>query len=391
MRKSVFSAIASLLAAFLLVSSLACERKGTAAATQGLPKEIKIGVYMAMTGDTAAFGTSSMGGIRLAVKQINESGGINGSKIKIILEDDRGQPEEAKTVVTRLISKEKVTAVMGEVASNCSIVAAPVCQQHGVPMLSPSSTNERVTKKGDYIFRVCFIDPFQGEAAAIFAVTELKKKKAAILIDLKSDYSRGLTQSFNASFQKLGGETVVEKSYQGGDTNFNAQLTAIRDRKVDFIYLPGYYTEASQIIKQARELGMTQPFIGGDGWDSPDLWTGGGSALNGCFITNHYSVDNPDPRVQNFIREFKDLNGDIPNALAALAYDGAKVLFDAIGRANTTDGAKIRDALAATREFPGVTGSISINAQRNAVKPAIILELKDGKYVYRTTIPPSQK
>ncbi len=389
MKRSVFLSLFSMACLLAGIFGAACERKGRAAAAEGLPKEVKIGVYMAMTGDTAAFGTSSMGGIRLAVKQLNEAGGIRGSKVRIILEDDRGQPGEAKTVVTRLISKEHVTAILGEVASNCSIVAASTCQQNAVPMLTPSSTNAGVTKKGDYIFRVCFIDPFQGEAAAKFAATVLNKKRAAILTDLGSDYSRGLTQSFKESFLKLGGEIAIERNYQASDTNFNAQLTSIREQKVDFVYLPGYYGNASQIIKQSRELGMPQPFIGGDGWDSPDLWTGGGAALNGCFITNHYSVDNPDPRVQTFISQFKELNGEIPNALAALAYDGANVLFDAIGKANTTDGARIRDALAATREFPGVTGTISINAQRNAVKPAIILELKDGKYVYRTTIPPS--
>jgi branched-chain amino acid transport system substrate-binding protein len=375
--------------AFGALANVACERKGVRAASEGLPEEVKIGVYMPMTGDTATFGISSTNGFNLALKKLNAGGGINGSRVKLIVEDDRGQPEEAKTVVTRLISKERVVAVLGEVGSTRSIVAAATCQQNQVPMLTPSSTNEKVTKKGDYIFRVCFIDPFQGEVGAKFAYEFLKLKRAAILTDIKNDYSVGLTKSFRDAFLKLGGEIVIEKNYQAGDTNFNAQLTSIRDANVELIYAPGYYGDISQIIKQARELGVKQPFIGGDGWDSPDLWRGGGAALNGCFISNHYSVDNPDPRVQSFVREFSAEFGEAPDALAALAYDGANVLFDAIRRANSVDGAKIRDALAQTAGFPGVSGDITINRERNAVKSAVVLELQDGKYVYRTTISPT--
>lgn len=378
--------LALLTAAALVV---ACERKGPAAGGEGLPPVVKIGVYMPMTGDTATFGTSSMGGIRLATEERNAAGGIRGSRIELILEDDRGQPEEAKTVVTRLVTRDKVIAVLGEVGSARSIVAAAVCQQKGVPMLTPSSTNEKVTRKGDYIFRVCFIDPFQGEAAAKFAAHVLKLTRAAVITDVKNDYSVGLTKAFRESFTRLGGVIVVEKNYQAGDASFNAQLTSIREAGVEFVYAPGYYGDVGQIIKQARELGVRVPFIGGDGWDSPDLWRGGKEALNGCFITNHYSVDNPDPRVQAFIAAYRRRYGDTPDALAALAYDGARVLYDAIERAGSADGARIRDALAATRDFPGVTGTITLDADRNAVKPAVILELRDGAYHYRTTIAPS--
>jgi branched-chain amino acid transport system substrate-binding protein len=377
------------LALAALAGVAACERKGRAAAGDGLPPVLKIGVYMPMTGDTATFGTSSMGGIRLATEQRNAAGGIRGSRIELILEDDRGQPEEAKTVVTRLVTRDNVIAVLGEVGSARSIVAAAVCQQKRVPMLTPSSTNEKVTRKGDFIFRVCFIDPFQGEAAAKFAVHDLKLRRAAIITDVKNDYSVGLTRSFRESFTRLGGTVVIEKNYQAGDASFNAQLTGIREAGADFVYAPGYYGDVGQIIKQARELGIRVPFIGGDGWDSPDLWRGGKEALDGCFITNHYSVDNPDPRVQAFIAAYRQRYGDTPDALAALAYDGAQVLYAAIERANSTDGEKIRDALAATRDFPGVTGTISLDANRNAVKPAVILELRDGSYHYRTTIHPS--
>ncbi len=385
-QRVVLRMLAGLSLAALLVG---CERKGPVAAGDGLPAVIKIGVYMPMTGDTATFGTSSMGGIRLATEERNAAGGIRGSRIELILEDDRGQPEEAKTVVTRLVTRDKVIAVLGEVGSARSIVAAAVCQQKGVPMLTPSSTNEKVTRKGDYIFRVCFIDPFQGAAAAKFAANVLRLKRAAIITDVKNDYSVGLTKAFRESFARLGGVVVIEKNYQAGDASFNAQLTSIREAGVDFAYAPGYYGDVGQIIKQARELGLRIPFIGGDGWDSPDLWRGGKEALNGCFITNHYSVDNPDPRVQAFIAAYRQRNGDTPDALAALAYDGARVLYDAIERANSADGARIRDALAATRDFPGVTGAITLDANRNAVKPAVILELQDGAYRYHSTITPS--
>jgi branched-chain amino acid transport system substrate-binding protein len=300
------------LALAALAGVAACERKGRAAAGDGLPPVLKIGVYMPMTGDTATFGTSSMGGIRLATEQRNAAGGIRGSRIELILEDDRGQPEEAKTVVTRLVTRDNVIAVLGEVGSARSIVAASVCQQKRVPMLTPSSTNEKVTRKGDFIFRVCFIDPFQGEAAAKFAVQDLKLRRAAIITDVKNDYSVGLTKSFRESFTRLGGTVVIEKNYQAGDASFNAQLTGIREAGADFVYAPGYYGDVGQIIKQARELGIRAPFIGGDGWDSPDLWRGGKEALDGCFITNHYSVDNPDPRVQAFIAAYRQRYGDTP-------------------------------------------------------------------------------
>ncbi|MBX7221797.1 MAG: ABC transporter substrate-binding protein [Blastocatellia bacterium] len=393
----LFVAIAT--SAVLVCAALlntACEKRDTQGgptgqSDAGLPKEIKVGIYMPMTGPTATFGTSSVHGFQMAADELNAAGGINGSMVKLIVEDDQGKPDEAKTVVTKLISKDQVVAVLGEVGSSRSIAAAPICQQNKVPMLTPSSTNEEVTKKGDYIFRVCYIDPFQGEVGARFAFETLKFKKAAILTDIKNDYSVGLSKTFKEAFTKMGGQIVVEQTYQEGDTNFNAQLTGIRAANPEFIYAPGYYTDIGQIAKQARELGIKNevPLIGGDGWDSPKLWEGGKEALNGCFFSNHYSISDPSEHVQKFIKSFQEkYKGETPDALAALAYDGAKVLFDAMKRANSVKGDKVRDELAKTQSYKGVTGLISINKDRNAVKSAVILEVRDGKYVYKDTIAP---
>jgi branched-chain amino acid transport system substrate-binding protein len=255
-------------------------------------------------------------------------------------------------------------------------------------MISPSSTNPRVTQVGNYIFRVCFIDPFQGAVMAKFAADTLKLKKVAILVDVRSDYSVGLQTFFRQQFRQLGGEVVVEQSYSQGDSDFRAQLTAIKAANPEAVYLPGYYTEVGTIVHQARELGITVPFLGGDGWDSPKLWEIGGPALNGCYFSDHYSTDDPNPAVQKFVADYKAKYGQTPDALAALAYDAARILADSIQKAGSTDGSKIRDAIAATKDFPGVTGSISINADRNAVKPAVILKVENGKFLLVETIKP---
>ena len=270
----------------------------------------------------------------MAADEINAAGGINGRQVQLIHEDDQGEPGKAATVVTKLINQDQVRALLGEVASTNSLAAAPNAQEAKMPMISPSSTNPKVTQVGDYIFRVCFIDPFQGEVMAKFAANSLKAKKAAILFDSNSDYSKGLIQFFKASFTKLGGEIVTEKAYAQRDRDFNGQLTAIRDLKPDVIYVPGYYQEVGVIAKQTKQLGIKAPLLGGDGWDSPQLWDLGGDSLNGSFISNHYSVDDPTPAIQNFVKRFKaNYNGMAPDALAALGYDAMMVLADAIKRA----------------------------------------------------------
>jgi branched-chain amino acid transport system substrate-binding protein len=374
----------SLIAALLMAG---CTRRGGNCADPGGP--IKVGVYGDLTGQTSSFGQSTRNGAQMAAEEINAAGGINGRQIQLVIEDDQGAPGTAATVVAKLINQDQVRALIGEVASSNSIAAAPNAQEAKVPMISPSSTNPKVTQIGDYIFRVCFIDPFQGEVMAKFAANTLKAKKAAILFDSNSDYSKGLVQFFKQAFTGLGGQIVTEKAYAQRDRDFTGQLTAIRDLNPDVIYVPGYYQEVGVIAKQTKQLGIKAPLLGGDGWDSPQLWDLGGEALNGDYISNHYSVDDPAPVIQDFVKRYKaKYNGTAPDAIAALGYDAMMVLADAIKRANGTECAALRNAIAQTQNFKGITGVISINEERNAVKPAVVLELRDKKFVYKETIQP---
>ncbi len=369
--------------------SAACVNKGGNTITNS-GDTIKVGVYGDTTGATSSFGQSTKNGIQLAFEEINAAGGINGKKLEMLFEDDQGTPEKAKTVISKLINQDKVVAVLGEVASSNSLAAAPVAQEAKIPMITPSSTNPKVTEVGDYISRVCFIDPFQGSVMAKFAANTLKAKTAAILGDNSSDYSKGLTKFFEEEFTKLGGKVITKQTYAQKDQDFKAQLTQMRDQKPDVIYVPGYYGEVGIIAKQARELGMNQPLLGGDGWDSPELWKLGGAALKPAYISNHYSADNPAPEIQNFVKAYQAKFNVAPDSLAALAYDSAKVLADAIKRAGGTDGPKLKDAINATKDFKGVTGIISLDASRNAVKSAVVLELNPGasKFDFKETIYP---
>jgi len=382
------------LLALLLIStfclSFACVERRNGSGTNATDGggEIVVGYYGDLTGRTASFGQSTRNGVEMAVDEINKAGGVMGRKVRVIVEDDQGEPNKAATVVSKLVNQDKVHAVLGEVASSNSLAAAPKAQEARVPMISPSSTNPNVTQVGDYIFRVCFIDPFQGDVMAKFAANNLKAKSAAILYDFNSDYSRGLREFFTRSFKASGGQIVAEQSYTQGDRDFSGQLTQIRAANPDVIYVPGYYGEVGVIANQTKQLGIKAPLLGGDGWDSPQLWQLGGAALNGDYISNHYSVDDPMPAVQKFVSEYKARYNILPDALAALGYDSMRVLADAITRAGSTDSAKLRDAIAATKNFPGITGTITIDKDRNSVKSAVVLKLQDGKFVYDTTIYP---
>ncbi len=378
MRFRVLAAVC--LTAFAAVT-LSCGGKGK-------EKEILVGEYGSLTGGIATFGISTRDGSQLAFDDINAKGGILGQKIKLLVEDDQSKPEEAGTVVNKLIHQDHAVAMLGHVASSHSLAAAPICQAEKVPMISPSSTNPRVTQVGNYIFRVCFLDTFQGAVMAKFAYDTLKVRKVAILVDVRSDYSVGLQTFFGQSFKKLGGTIVSEQSYSQGDSDFRAQLTAIKAANPDAIYVPGYYTEVGTIVHQARELGITVPFLGSDGWDSPKLWEIGGPALNGCYFSNHYATDDPNPVVQKFVNDYKAKYNQLPDALAALAYDAARILADSMQRAGSTDGEKVRGAIAATKDFDGVTGRITINEERNAVKSAVIVKVENGKYLLTETIKP---
>jgi branched-chain amino acid transport system substrate-binding protein len=375
----------------LAAAAAACERRsdgGTADDTGDIP----IGVYASLSGDGASFGQSSVEGIQLATDEINAAGGVlGGRKLRLIIEDDQSRPEEASSAVTKLISQDRVVAVLGEVASRRTLAAAPVAQRYQVPMITPASTNERVTQVGDYIFRVCFIDPFQGDVLATFAYNDLKARRVAVLRDLQQDYSVGLTDAIVRRFTELGGTVLPPVSYSSGDTDFRAVLTQIRGLQPDAIFATGYYQEAATIVRQARELGMTMPILGGDGWVG-DALANGREALANTYISNHYSGDNPSPVVQNFVANYRARFSREPDSIAALGYDSVKVLADALNRAGSTEGARLRDAIA-TADVAGVTGQLRMNADRNVVKPAVIQEVtyENGqvKFVYKTTIEPS--
>ncbi|TAL04086.1 MAG: ABC transporter substrate-binding protein [Verrucomicrobia bacterium] len=355
----------------------------------GAADTIKVGEFASLTGKEAAFGQSSHKGTLLAVEEINAAGGVLGKKIEFIYEDNRSTPGESATVVKKLITRDHVVAVLGEVASGRSLEAAPICQANKIPQISPSSTNPKVTETGDYIFRVCFIDPFQGTVMAKFAKSRLNAKNVAVLSDVAAPYSLGLAQYFKETFLADGGTVVSEQKFSSGDKDFKAQLTAIKAANPDAIFVPCYYTEAGLIVRQARQLGITVPLFGGDGWEAPELIQIGGEALEGCYYSTHYSPEDKSPAVQEFVSKFKAKNnGEIPDAMAALGYDSAMVLADAIKRAGTTDSVKLRDAIAATKDYAGVTGKTSLDANRNATKPAVILAIKDGKFKYVETISP---
>lgn len=351
---------------------------------------ILIGHFGSMTGSEATFGQSTDNGVRLAVKEINAAGGVKGKKVELKTYDDQGKSQEAGTAVTRLITSDKVTAVLGEVASSLSLAGGRVAQQYGVPMITPSSTNPAVTQIGDMVFRVCFLDPFQGWVQAKFARESLKAQKAAILYDQTQAYSKGLKDYFKDAFEKMGGKITTEQAYSGGDQDFSAQLTTIRQTNPDLVFVPGYYTDAGNISIQVRKLGLTVPMLGGDGWDSTQLAAIGKDAIEGSYFSNHYSFQENRPEVKNFVDKYKADYGQIPDGLAALGYDAARLLFDAMGRAASLDGKTLAAAIAQTKGFNGVTGVISMDANRDAKKSAVIVQMKGGVPVYVTTIAPAE-
>ncbi|MGZ6081152.1 MAG: ABC transporter substrate-binding protein [Myxococcaceae bacterium] len=349
---------------------------------------ILIGEVGSLTGSEATFGISTRNAIELALREVNAAGGVKGKRVDVRVYDDQSKPEEAANAATRLINQDQVLLILGEVASTNSIAMANKAQPAHVPMISNASTNPKVTEIGNYIFRVCFIDPFQGYVMAKFAHDNLKFTKVAILRDLASDYSQGLADVFKRKFTEMGGKIVGEETYSKGSTDFRSQLTAIKRLQPQGIYVPGYYTDIGVIARQARELGITAKLMGGDGWDSEKLFELGGAAVEGNFFSNHYSPDDPNPRIQKFIADYKAAFGGVPDALAALGYDAAMVAVDAMKRATTLDRASVRDAIAATKNFPGVTGTITLDEHRNASKPAVVLEVGKGKTKYVATIAP---
>lgn len=350
---------------------------------------IKVGEFASLTGKEATFGTSAHEGTALAIEEINAAGGVLGKKIELLTEDNQTKAGETANAVNKLISKDGVVAILGEVASSRSMEAAPICQQNKIPMITPASTNPTVTQEGDYIFRVCFTDTFQGAALANFATGTLNAKKVAVLTDVKSDYSKGLAKSFKEKYTASGGKLGIELDFNGGDKDFKGQLTAIKGDAPDAIFLPGYYNDVALICIQAKQLGITVPIFGGDGWESESLLTIGKESMNGNYFSTHCSVEQGTPEMVAFVEGYKKkYNGKVPDAMAVLGYDSAKVLADAIKRAGSTDSAKVRDAIAATKDFSGASGKFSLNENRDAVKALVFIKIENEKFNYTATVNP---
>lgn len=376
---------------------------------------IKLGEYGSLTGTEAAFGNSTHNSTMLAVDERNAAGGVHGYKVDVIVKDDASKNEEAATVVQLLVNQEQVVAVLGEVASGRSIPGGQVCQNAKVPMLSPSSTNPKVTQVGDYIFRACFLDDYQGYMLAKFATETLKAKTIVILQAKDQEYSTGLAQFVKLEFEQRGGRVQEILSYQSGDKNFRSQLTRVVRSKPDVLVVTGYYTEGGLIAKQAREQGITQPLLAGDGWDSGNLLDVGKEAVEGAYYVVHAPIASDDPRIKGFVTKYQDRFKKQPDSLAALAYDAAQMMLDAMDRAGdpatfeqqartalgagaSDDAVKtearklyskaIRDALATTKDFDGLSGKITMGPDRNPVKAGTLIKLTNGIPVPVATIPP---
>ncbi|MBM7581783.1 branched-chain amino acid transport system substrate-binding protein [Caldicoprobacter guelmensis] len=378
------------IASILLISILVLT--GCSQGTSTGQDVIKIGVNYELSGGVATYGQSSVEGIELAVEQINNAGGIKGKKIQLVKYDNKSEPSEATTLATRLMTQDKVVAVLGPATSGAFMATIPVANQNKVPVISGSATADNVTvdDKGvkEYAFRICFTDSQQGSAAAKFALDNLSAKKAVIIMDSSSDYAKGLAETFTSTFKAGGGTVVAREAYMSGDTDFNAVLTSIKGKDFDVIFIPGYYNEAGLIIKQARAQGIDVPIVGADGFDSPKLAElAGANALNKVYFTNHYSSVDSSPVVAEFVKTFKAKYNKEPDAFNALGYDLAKFVADALNRAEKIDGESLKKALEATKNFEGVTGTMSVDKNHNVVKDIIVIELKDGKQfkTYRVT------
>lgn len=398
MKRKIVALTASMALVFgVLAGCGKTETKPGASSTTGESGgTIKIGTDYELSGGQASFGNSALKGVRLAVKEINDAGGVLGKKLELAEGDNASKPEESTKIAQKLISNDKAVALLGAATSTNTLAAVPVATEKKIPLITTTATNPKVTvdertnKVNDWVFRACFIDPFQGKVAADFAAKDLNAKNVVIYTDSSSDYSKGLQKSFKETFTKNGGKIVAEESYQQKDSDFKAVLTRIKEKNPDAVYVPGYYEEVGKIVKQARELGIKVPFIGGDGWDSPQIVEiAGKDALNNTFFSNHYAPDDNAPEIQSFVSAFKkEYNNEVPDGFAALGYDGVKLLADAIKRAGSTDPEKLKTALAATKDLKLATGTITLNENHDPVKAAVILEYKDGKQVFKAKVNP---
>lgn len=358
-------------------------------------ESVKIGLNFELSGGVATYGGNTVKGIEMAAKEINESGGVlGGAQIELVKADNKSDAAEATNVQTKLITVDNALATIGPATSTNSLAAIPVSMENEVPLLTASGTADKVTvdeagKAKEFAFRLCFYDSFQGNVGANFVFNSLQLKKAAIYVDSNSDYSKEIANVFKTAYTALGGEISAEESYVNTDQDFKSTLTRIKAASPDVIYLPGYYNNVGPIVKQARELGITVPFVGADGYDSPDLVAlGGAENLNNVFFTNHYSSQDTDPVVQKFVEAYKAAYGTEPDAFAALGYDAMYLMADAVNRAGQADSIAIKDALAATKDFAGVTGNMTMDEKHNPVKALVILEMVDGKQTFKEKVQP---
>ncbi|MBL9202923.1 MAG: ABC transporter substrate-binding protein [Opitutaceae bacterium] len=377
-------------------SGARCWRRGALAALLLIPlasgliaaDAIKLGEVGPLTGKEAAFGQSAHKGILLAIAELNARGGVLGRPLAVVAEDNQSKPGESATASKKLLSRDKVVALLGTGTSSNCLEMAPVAQTARVPLVATTATADEVTANRSYAFRVCFIDPFQGAVLAKFARDTLKAKRVALLTSVSSSYSVGLSKVFREKFAAGGGTIVADQKYSEGDKDFRAQLTAIKAARPDAIATTGFYTEGALICKQARELGLTLPIVAGDGWEAPELIEIGGAAVNGAYYCSHYSSESTAPEVRDFVQRFRAKYRDTPDSMAPLAYDAVMILAAAITKAGTTEGPRLRDALAAIKDHPGVTGRTTIDAERNASKPAVVLAVKNGRSEFFQTIEP---
>lgn len=383
----------SLTGGLLAVGMLGLLAAGCGSSPAADSKEIKIGGNFELTGGVANFGKQTVNGIQLAFKEANAAGGVLGKQITLVQADNKSEPSEATNAITKLINQDKVVAVLGPVASSNVLATLQVGQDNKVPVLTATGTNTKITfdegKTRPYAFRACFIDPFQGNVMANFAIKSMNAKTAVIYVDNSSDYSKGLAESFEAAFTQAGGKVVGKEAFLQKDQDFKATITKIKGMNPDVVFIPAYYEEVGKIVKQARELGVTVPLLGTDGWDDPKVVeVASASALNNTYFSNHYSSQDNDPRVAKFVEAYKKEYGQEPSALAALGYDAALMLIDAIKRANSTEPAKIREALEQTKNLQVVTGIISLNEKHDPVKSAVVIEYKDGKQSFKEKVNP---
>src|SRR5947209_13373876 len=366
-----------------------CRRQAGDVVVRPADEKVRVGAFMSLTGDTAQYGISAYNGIRMAVEEANGTGGVAGRRVELIAQDTRSDPRETESVVRRLAEESRVHALVDEIVSSRSLAAARIAQGERVPMLTPSSTSPEVTTQGDFIFRSCYTDPFQGAALARFAARSLHARRAALLVDGGQRYSIELARIIREEFTRRGGEVVAEEEYREGAGDFTEQLSAVGAARPDVVFVPGYYLEAGLLAQQAKRLGIQAPLVGGDGWDSPRLYEIGGQSLAGDFFSSHFSADDQDPQVQRFVSDYRRLFNSAPDAFAATAYDAARIMLDAIARAPALERAAIRDSLAATKNFPGITGTINFDAARNAVKSIVIIRIGDnGKQAVEAHVAP---